>query len=177
MYADDTHLTYADDDICYIEASLNQDLSNINRWLIANKLTLNMTKTEFMLIGSRQKLNSPSAVPALEINGIQLNRVNFTKSLGVLIDENLTWSNHINAITKKISSGIGSIKRISYCVSPATLHTIYHGLVQSHFDYCSIVWGNCAKTSYLTNYRDFKKLSASLLILVMMLTPIKELKN
>ena len=93
MYADDTHLTYADNDICSIEASLNQDLSNINRWLIANKLTLNMTKTEFMLIGSRQKLNSLSVLPGLEINGTQLNRVNFTKSLGVLIDENLTWSN------------------------------------------------------------------------------------
>ena len=67
-----------------IEASLNQDLSNINCWLIANKLTLNMTKTEFMLIGSRQKLNSLSVLPAVEIYGTQLNRVNFTKSLGVL---------------------------------------------------------------------------------------------
>ena len=126
MYADDTHLTYAENDICSIEASLNQDLSHINRWLIANKLALKMTKTEFMLIGSRQKLNSLFAIPALEINGTQLNRVNFTKSLGVLIDGNLTRSNHINAITKKISSGIGSIKRISHCVPPATLHTIYH---------------------------------------------------
>ena len=89
MYADDTHLTYANNDICAIEASLNQDLSNIKRWLICIKLTLNMTKTEFMLIGSRQKLNSLSALPALEINGTQLNRVNFTTSLGV-IDENLT---------------------------------------------------------------------------------------
>ena len=140
MYADDTHLTYADN-ICSIETALNQDLSNINRWLIANKLTLNMTKTEFMLIGSRQKLNSLSAFPVWK-----LMEHNFTKSLGVLIDENLTWSNHINAITKKISSGIGSIKRISHCVPPATLHTIYHGFVQSHFDYCSVVWGNCAKT-------------------------------
>ena len=87
MYADDTQLTYADNDICSIEASLNQDLSNINRWLIANKLTLNMTKTEFMLIGSRKKLSSLAVLPALEINGTQLNRVNFTKSLGVLIDE------------------------------------------------------------------------------------------
>ena len=105
-----------------------------------------MTKTEFMLIGSRQKLNNLAVLPALEINGTQLNRVNFTKSLGVLIDENLTWSNHIHAISKKISSGIGSIKRISHCVPPATLQNIYHGLVQSHFDYCSVVWGNCAKT-------------------------------
>ena len=51
MYADDTHLAYANNDISSIEASFNQDLSNINRWLIANKLTLNMTKPEFMLIG------------------------------------------------------------------------------------------------------------------------------
>ena len=90
MYADDTHLKYADNDIGSIEASLNQDLSDINRWLIANKLTLDMTKTEYMLIGSRQKLNSLSVLLTLEINGTQLNRVNFTKSLGVLIDEHLT---------------------------------------------------------------------------------------
>ena len=111
-----------------------------------------MTKTEFMLIGSRQKLNSLSAIPALEINRTQLNRVNSTKSLGVLIDENLTWSNHINAKTKKISSGIGSIKRISHCVPPTTPHTIYHGLVQSHFDCCSVVWGNCALSHAGQNY-------------------------
>ena len=110
MYSDDTHLTYADNEICSLEASFKQDLLNINNWLIANKLTLNMTKTEFMLIGSRQKLNSLSVLPDLEINGTQLNRIDFTKSLGVLINENVTWSNHINAITKKISSGIGSIK-------------------------------------------------------------------
>ena len=121
MYGDDTHLTYADNNICSIEVSLNQDLSNIDRWLIANKLTLNMTKTEFMLIGSRQKSNGLAVLPALEINSTQLNGVNFTKSLGVLIDENLTWSNHINAISTKIFSGIGSIKRISHCVPPATL--------------------------------------------------------
>ena len=93
------------------------------------------------VISSSQWLSLFASNPALEINGTQLNRVNFTKSLGVLIDEN-----HIDAISKKISYGIGSIKRISHCVPPATLHTIYHGLVQSHFDYCSVVWGNCAKT-------------------------------
>ena len=128
MYADDAHLTYADNDICSVEASLNQDLSNINRWLVANKLILNMTKTEFMLIVSTQIFKSQSTLPALEINGSQLNRINL--SLGVIIDENLKWSKHINTINKKISSGIGSGKRISHCVPPATLHNIYHRLFQ-----------------------------------------------
>ena len=48
MHPDDTHLTYADKDIYSIVASLNRDLLNINRSLIAKKLTPNMTKTEFM---------------------------------------------------------------------------------------------------------------------------------
>ena len=54
MYADDTHQTYAD----IIHSCLNEDLLTISRWLISNKLTLNMAKTEFMLIGSGQKLNA-----------------------------------------------------------------------------------------------------------------------
>ena len=67
MYADDMHITYADKD-------LNKDLLNISKWLIANKLTLNMTKTEFMLIGSRQKLNALTASPVLSINGTPVTR-------------------------------------------------------------------------------------------------------
>ena len=55
MYADDTHLTYASNNI---QTSLNEDLENVDNWLRANKLTLNMTKTEFMLIGSRQRLST-----------------------------------------------------------------------------------------------------------------------
>ena len=56
MYADDTHLTYADSDICSPEASLNQDLLNINNWLIADILTLNMTKTELMFNRIKTKI-------------------------------------------------------------------------------------------------------------------------
>ena len=93
-----------------IQDSLNRDLSSTNQWLIANIVTLNLTKTEFMLIGSRQKLKNLPTSPTFEINGTQISRVNVTKSLGVLIDENLTWCNHIDSISKKISSGIGAIK-------------------------------------------------------------------
>ena len=57
MYADDTPLTYADKNVNIIQSCLNEDLLNISKWLIANKLTLNMSKTDFLLIGSRQKLN------------------------------------------------------------------------------------------------------------------------
>ena len=53
MYADDTYLTYSNSNVHSIQSSLNGNLVNINRWLIANRLILNMTKTEFILIGPR----------------------------------------------------------------------------------------------------------------------------
>ena len=121
MYADDTHLTYSNDNIHSVQSSLNEDLLNINRWLIANKLTLNMTKTEFGLTGSRKKLNNLPSLPSLNINNVPIKHSQCSKSLGVLIDENLTWENHVDALSKKIASGIGAIKRINHCLLPTAL--------------------------------------------------------
>ena len=58
MYADDTHITFAGVDVNSIQLNLNHDLENLNKWLISNNLTLNTAKTEFMLLGSRQKLST-----------------------------------------------------------------------------------------------------------------------
>ena len=63
MFADDTHLTFAGNDITKIERNLNDDLANISQWLIVNKLALNMSKTEFMVIGSRQRLYTFDSAP------------------------------------------------------------------------------------------------------------------
>ena len=79
-------------------------------------------------------MNTLQTSPSLEIKGSPLNRVYYAKSLGFLIDENLKWINHVDSISKKISSCIGSINRVRHCLSPGTLLNIYHGLVKSHFD-------------------------------------------
>ena len=68
MYADETHITYADVDVNSIQLNLNHNLDNLNKWLISNKLTLNTAKTEFILIGSRQKLRTLSSPPELSID-------------------------------------------------------------------------------------------------------------
>ena len=134
MYADDTHITYADVDVNSTQLNLNQDLGNLNKWLISNKLTLNTAKTEFMLIGSKQKLSTLSSQPELSIDNIPIE-----KSLGIFIDENLRLQTHIDKLSKKITSGIGAIKRIRDFVPTPTLHCIYNALIQSQFDYCNIV--------------------------------------
>ena len=113
-----------------------------------NKLTLNTTKTEFMLIGSRQKLSTLSSKPELWIDNVPIEKVTSVKSLGIFIDENLRWQTHIDKLSKKIASGTGAIKRIRDSVPTPTLHCIYNALIQSQFDYCNIVWGNCGKTLF-----------------------------
>ena len=94
MYAVDTHITCADVDLNSIQLNLNHDLGNLNKWLISNKLTLNTAKTEFMLIGSRQKLSTLSSQPELSIDNVPIEKVTSVKSLGILIDENLRWQTH-----------------------------------------------------------------------------------
>jgi hypothetical protein len=75
-----------------------------------------------------------------------IKQVNYTKSLGVFIDHNLSWNIHIEKLCKKIASGIGALKRTRPFVPYHTLLSIFNSLVQLHFDYCSVVWGNCSKT-------------------------------
>ena len=100
----------------------------------------------FLLIGSKQRLSNFTVNPTANINQFPIKRVSTVKSLGVHIDENLTWECHINELSKKIASGISAIKRIRYSVPYKTLLSIYNSLVQPHLDYCSSVWGSCSKS-------------------------------
>ena len=105
-----------------------------------------MTKTEFMLIGSRQRLSALRVPPRASINGAPIEQDTTAKSLAVLIDDNLTWRSHIDNLIKRIASGIGAIKLIRHLVPYGTLHSIYKALAQPDFNYCNIVWGNCGVT-------------------------------
>ena len=90
---DDTHPLNS------MQSSLNRDLSSIHKWLLSNKLTLNTTKTEFMLIGSRQKLSTLSESLELSIDNFPIKQVSTTKSLGILIDDNMALHNHIDELS------------------------------------------------------------------------------
>ena len=85
-----------------------------------------------------------------------MKQVSCTKSFGVLIEETLSWNEHIEKSSTKIASGIGALKRIRPFAPPSTLPFIYNSLIQPHFDSdCSVVCGNCGKTlgAKLQNYK------------------------
>ena len=68
IYADDTRLTFASNDIAYVEENMNDDSTKTTVFLSENKITLNKSKTEFMLIGSRQRLNTCNRFPSFTID-------------------------------------------------------------------------------------------------------------
>ena len=94
-----------------------------------------------MVISSRQKLQSLNDYTMnIHIDGVPINQSNQSKSLGLIIDENLSWKAHIHETSKKVCSSISAFKRVRPFVSMHTAIKMYKGLIEPHFDYCSVLW-------------------------------------
>ena len=140
MYADDTN-SFQSPNLDELEKIMTSDLSRLNTWLKANRLSLNIAKTEYMVIDTRQKLITQDLNKMnIHVDSTQIKRVQHRKSLGLIIDDNLNWKNHINAICKKISSGIGALKRVRRFIRKDTAEKVYNSLIEPYFNYCSPVW-------------------------------------
>ena len=101
-----------------LENAVNLELRNLQRWLITNRLSLNIAKTEFKVIGSNQRIHALANNQIdIGIDGKSIERVEEAKSLGLFIDEHLSWTKHVEEISKKISSAIGALKRIRPFIS------------------------------------------------------------
>ena len=108
-------ITFAASTMIDLENAVNLELSNLHDqlWLITNRLSLDITKTEFMVIGLNQRIHALSNNQIdIEIGWKSIKKVKEAKSLGLFIDEHLSWAKHIEEISKKISSAIGALKRI-----------------------------------------------------------------
>ena len=145
MFADDTSVSYATDSVNELQNVLNSELKSLHNWLNTNRLSLNIAKTEFMTIGSRQKIKTIDDEITIKINECEINRVESVKSLGVYIDNHLTWTKHIDEISKKIASAIGALKRIRPYITTNTAVQVYQVLIQPHFD-CCLVWDGLGET-------------------------------
>ena len=72
----------------------------------------------------------------INIDGVPINQSNESESLGLIIDENLSWRAHIHEFSKKVSSSIGAFKRVRPIVSMCTAIKIYEGLIEPHLQHC-----------------------------------------
>ena len=125
LFADDTNLTTSGISVEVVQSRLNEDMEKVHRWLLANKLTLNIKKTEYMLIGSRHRLKDIQIDPKITLGDTEVNRVSEKKTLGIVVDDQLFWKNHVDTTIAKVSKGIGMIRRMKSYVPKYTLMHVY----------------------------------------------------
>ena len=141
MFRDDTNLTASANSLTDLEAAANSDLENLRKWLKAKRLSLNVAKTEFMLLGSKPRIKNTSVShPNVLIENKQIKQVNECKTLGVTIDKHLSWKSNTKKFSKKVTAGISAIRRIKSFVDQDTLVLICNTIVRPYFDYCCEVW-------------------------------------
>ena len=105
MFADDTNISTQDTTKYEKQERLNDNFENVHQWLLANKFTLTKQKTEYMIIGSRQHISNIITDPKIELGESVIKRVNKCKTLGIIIDEHLSWKDQIQNVVTKVSKG------------------------------------------------------------------------
>ena len=151
MFADDTSVFMSNKSIDVLVKTINIELKFVGEWFKANKLSLNLVKTNFILFCSQRKTELKSDCNiAINIDNQCIARVSSTKFLGVHIDEHLTWKEHIAVISKKISKNIGIISRIRHLLPRHILVNLYYTLIYPYMSYCNLVWASTYRTRLTT---------------------------
>ena len=160
MFADDTCLFFAHKDKKVIENVLAEELPKVCDWLKANKLSLNVKKSNYMVF--RNKKDNSEPLLTISINGEPVEEVKCAKYLGIFIDHKLTFKEHINHVAKKLTRGNILISRLRHFVTREILTSFYHAHFHSHLNYGSIAWGTAAP-SYIQNLTQLQEKSLYLL--------------
>ena len=138
LFADDTNLIATGYNLNNIVSEINKEIANIYAWVKANKLSLNIDKTKFMLFTPKCVTRS---INGTFIDGNKIMEVTETKFLGVIIDCKLNCSPHITYISKKVAKGVGIILKARKLFDQETLLTLYYTFVYRYLNYCIHVWG------------------------------------
>ena len=150
-FADDTNLLCSDTNDKRLKKKMNEDLRLIYIWLCANRLSLNVDKTEFIVF-------RPPSVKidhrfTLKLNGTILFESPKIKYLGLILDNCLSWKHHIFELRKKLSSAVGILYKMRALNSPKNvLLSIYYSLFHSHMSYgiCLYALADSQYTSKIT---------------------------
>lgn len=154
-------LSYADDTTAYLSRNnlpdlfrdANAELNNMFEWFCANKLSLNIRKTKFIIFSPQPSLNTDNFT--LKLNNTEIERignqqeVTSFKFLGLSIDENLTWKHHVTYLRNRISSSLYIINKVKNTLPQQSLRMLYFSLVNCFLQYGVSIWGNSEVTKPL----------------------------
>ena len=139
VYADDTNLVVSGKSVEEAANKANIILNKFIDYFNMNKLSLNETKTKYMIF-TRQKYSSKK--PKIIINETELEQVSSIKFLGVVLNDRLNWSDHKTYIKTKISKNIGILNRCRKILNLNDILTMYNSFVLPYLSYCLPLWGN-----------------------------------
>lgn len=145
LFADDSNVFISHSSYNVLFHLANTELCAASDWFKANKLSLNITKTNYILFRSPNK-TIPTITNEIIIDNTPVPRVDSAKFLGVHIDQNLKWNTHINETSKKLAKNIGIIRRISYLIPSNILINLYFALVYPYLTYCNFIWSSTYPT-------------------------------
>ena len=151
MFADDTNLFYSHHQIKVLFETVNAELQKISQWFRANKLSLNVKKTNYTLFHKCSlKDKMPLKLPELKIGNNIIEKATSIKFLGVMIDENISWRDHIKTVENKLSKNIGLLYQAKQFLDENSLKTLYFSYIHSYLDYANIAWASTHFTKLKT---------------------------
>ena len=144
QFADDTNIYFESDNLNHLEKVVNKELMHVKKWLDANKLALNIDKTNFIMFHSPQ--HSLDRTVSIKIGREHVNQAKYVKFLGLLLDENLNWRYHLSELSKKLARTCGIFFNIRQLLPTNVLVSLYYSLFASFLQYGIIVWGLACDT-------------------------------
>ena len=145
LYADDANIIITGTNAHEIITKYNELSDHLSNWVASNGLMLNVRKTNYMIFSNINIGQLSNLKPT--INNIPIERKKTAKFLGVFVDEKLSWSHHINTICTKISKNTGILYKMKGILPQKAMLTLFHSFIQSHLNYCSLIWGLGSKNS------------------------------
>ena len=142
LFADDTTLSFSHSNFSHLICQFNHFMFYFYEWSVANRLSINYQKTNCMIITKREV---PCDSSEIFINQKSIKFVSSVKYLGVILDKNLKFNEHIKSISLKISKSTGIMHRLRSLVPFIGLRSIYFSLVNSYLQYCLTVWGGTSR--------------------------------
>lgn len=156
LFADDSTLYMSHRDLRFLINTVNSELNNVNDWVIANKLTINLEKTNYITF--HRNLIKPANLEPIKLSTAILREVDSVKFLGVMVDRQLSWLPHIQYIQKKINKQCGILYLTRNSFNTGALIQLYYSLIYPFLSYCHTIWGTTGKTKLKPLFLSQKKI-------------------